>query len=52
MKEIKERDLNNVSGGIPPVIVAIATVGGVVAAANEVYKFSRGFRDGYKANKK
>lgn len=51
MKELNEDNLQKVSGGIPPVIVAIGAAAGLVAAANEIYKFSRGFRDGYNEKK-
>ncbi|MGO5064708.1 MULTISPECIES: hypothetical protein [unclassified Clostridium] len=44
--ELTEIKLNEINGG-GPIIGTIALAGGVIAAANEVYKFGKGYVDGY-----
>lgn len=43
--KLDEIELNEINGG--GIITVIATIGGVIAGANEIYKFGTGFVEGY-----
>lgn len=45
MEQLEESNLSNINGG--SILGGIAVAGGIVAAANEVYKFGQGFVNGW-----
>ncbi len=46
--ELNEIELNEINGG--GILTTIATIGGIIAGANEIYKFGAGFIEGYTSN--